>query len=179
MAAGLRWKFTNMAITLKRLVRNGPNLAGMISFGPRIGKFIKNFEFLNPIWPPAAILKNTKNAITRKRFDRLPPNFNPRFVSAPRRRCLGQKWNFEKSKMAAGLQLKFTNMAITLKRLDRNGPIFAGIILFGSSMWNFIKNLNLEIQDGHRPPFWKTLKTNMVVNIPKSYYKTANINVKN
>jgi hypothetical protein len=124
-------------------------------------------------------LKNTDNAITRKRFDRLPPNFNPMFASAPRTRFGGQKLNFGKSKMAAGLQLKFTNMAITLKRLDRNGPILAGIILFGSSMWNFIKNLNLEIQDGHRPPFWKTLKTNIVVNIPKSYYKTANINVKN
>ena len=36
MAAGLRLKFTNMAIAPKRKVRNGPNLAEIIPYGPEI-----------------------------------------------------------------------------------------------------------------------------------------------
>ena len=45
MAAGLRLKFTNMAIARKREVRNGPNLAEIIVYGPAIGKFREKFEF--------------------------------------------------------------------------------------------------------------------------------------
>ena len=57
MAAGLRLKFTNMAITWEPVVRNGPNLARIILFGPAIGKCHQNFEFQNPRWSPTAILK--------------------------------------------------------------------------------------------------------------------------
>ena len=178
MAAGLRMKFTNMAIAPKREVRNGPSLAEIIPYRPAIGKFREKFEFWNPRWPPAAILKNTKNAITRKRFDRLPPNFNPRFVSAPRTRFWGQKWNFAKSKMAAGLRLKFTNMAITWEPVVRNGPNLAGIILFGPAIGKC--HQNFEFQN----PRWSPtaiLKKKLIafINIPIIYNKTANINVKN
>ena len=150
MAAGLQLKFTNMAITLKRLDRNGPILAGIILFGSSIRRYNQKFEFWNPRWPPAAILKNTKNAITRKRFDRLPPNFNPRFVSAHRTRFWGQKWNFAKSKMAAGLRLKFTNMAIAPKRVVRNGPNLAEIILYGPAIGKSLENF--EFWNPRWPP---------------------------
>jgi hypothetical protein len=35
-----------MAIARKREFRNGPNLAGIIPYGPAIGKFSEKFEFL-------------------------------------------------------------------------------------------------------------------------------------
>ena len=59
MAAGLQLKFTNMVITWKRLVRIGPNLAGIILIGPSLGKYYQHFAFWNPRWPPATILNNT------------------------------------------------------------------------------------------------------------------------
>jgi hypothetical protein len=38
-------KFTNMAIAPKREVRNGPNFAEIILYGPAIGKVSEKFEF--------------------------------------------------------------------------------------------------------------------------------------
>jgi hypothetical protein len=46
-----------MAITWEPVVRNGLNLARIILFGPATGKCHQNFEFQNPRWSPAAIMK--------------------------------------------------------------------------------------------------------------------------
>ena len=127
MAAGLQLKFTNMAITSKRLVRYWPNLAEITNSAHPIGRYHTKFEFWNPRWPPAAILKNTKNAMSAKLFVQFSPNLNSSFVTAPQWQLLGQKRKFSKFKMAAGLQLKFTNMRIAWKRLVRNWPNLAGI----------------------------------------------------
>ena len=65
MAADPRLKFTNIAITSKCLVRNGPSLAGIIYYAHAIKTYYQNVEFSNSRWPPAAILKkNTKSSIT-------------------------------------------------------------------------------------------------------------------
>jgi hypothetical protein len=144
MAAGLRLKFTNMAIARKRGVRNGPNFSGIVLCGHAIWKYHQKFGFWNPRWPPTAILKNTKSAITPKRSDRLPPNFNPIFVSALRTWLWGQKWNLAKSKMAAGLRLKFTNMAITWEPVVRSGPNLARIILFGPAIGKCDQNFEFQ-----------------------------------
>ena len=127
MAAGLQLKFTNMTITSKRLVRNGPNLEGITHSAPPMRIYHKKWNFWNPRWPPAAILENTKKSITPKPFVRLLRNLNWSFILAPRKRIWHQKWNSTKFKMAASHQWKFTIMAITSKRFVRNGPNLAGI----------------------------------------------------
>ena len=141
MAAGLRQKFTNIAITSKRLVQSGPNLAWIIYYAPSIENFVNilNFEIQDGRRPP--FWKNTKNSITPKPFARLTQNFNSSFISAPRRRFHGQKWNFEKSKVAADHRQKFTNVAITSKLLMRNGPNLAGIIHSERTIRKYYQNL--------------------------------------
>jgi len=63
-AAGLRLQVSNTAITSNRLVRNGPNLAGIIYSAPAIGiSKILNFETQDGRRHPGAIEKNNSRGV--------------------------------------------------------------------------------------------------------------------
>jgi len=127
MAAGCQLMFINMAITSKRLVRKGPNLAEITSSVPPIGKYHKNLNFWNPRWPPSAILENPKTQYIRSRLFDLHQIWTGASSRHPIDDFIVKNEICTKFKMAAAHQLKFTNIAIKAKWLFLSGSNLARI----------------------------------------------------
>ena len=92
MVAGLRLKFTNIVITSKRLVRNGPNLAGIIYSAPSMEIYDQEILILKVKMAAGLRLKFTNIAKASKRLVRNGQNLAGIIYSAQAIRILLSKF---------------------------------------------------------------------------------------